>query len=272
MAISVVKKSGEVEEFSDEKIIASMNRVGLPEHLHGQVLDHIKQRVHNESISTEELYYHINEFLEQNDKKAGLRYNLRRAIVELGPSGFPFEKYLARIFQSLGYNAQTNLFLEGECVTHEIDVLIEKDGKREIVEAKFHNQPGSRTDVQDVLYTNARFWDVKDKNNIDRVWIVTNTKLSIDARRYAECKGIQAVGWNYPSEGNLQDMVEQPQLYPITILNDLATHEKEKLVQGNKVLCRDLLALSDEELMNVYNIDRNHLAAAKESAKLICSI
>lgn len=272
MAISVVKKSGEVEDFSDDKIISSMKRVGLPEHLYPQVLDHIKQRVHDEAISTEELYYHINEFLERNDKKAGLRYNLRKALSELGPSGFPFEKYLARIFESLGYKAQTNLFLDGECVTHEIDVLIEKDGKREIVEAKFHNQPGGRTDVQDVLYTNARFWDVKDKNNIDKVWIVTNTKLSVDARRYAECKGIQAVGWNYPAEGNLQDMVEQPQLYPITILNDLANFEKERLVQGNKVLCRDLLALSDEELMNTYSLDKDRLLAAKESAKLICSI
>ncbi len=123
-----------------------------------------------------------------------------------------------------------------------------------------------------MLYTNARFWDVKDKNNIDRVWIVTNTKLTTDARQYAECKGIQAVGWNYPNEGNLQDMVEQPQLYPITILDDLATHEKERLVQENKVLCRDLLALSDEELMNVYGIDRDHITAAKEKAKLVCTL
>lgn len=272
MAISVVKKSGEVEEFSDEKIIHSMRRVGLPEHLFGQVLDHIKQRVHNDQISTEELMYHINEFLEVNDKKAGLRYNLRRALSELGPSGFPFEKYLARIFESLGYKAETNLFLDGECVTHEIDLLIEKDGVREIVEAKFHNQIGGRTDLQDVLYTNSRFWDVKEKNNIQRVWIVTNTKLSLDARRYAECKGIQAVGWNYPSEGNLQDMVEQPQLYPITILKELENHEKTQLVQGEKVLCRDLLSMPDEELMNVYHIDRDRLRAAKESAKLVCTI
>lgn len=272
MAIQVTKFSGNVEDFSEEKVLHSMRRVGLPESLYPHVLEHIRERIHDNKITTNELMYHINEFLEMNDKRAGVRYNLRRALAELGPSGFPFEKYLARVFESLGYQAETNLFLNGECVTHEIDLLIQKDGKREIVEAKFHNQPGGRSDVQDVLYTNARFWDVKDKNNIDRVWIVTNTKLTTDARQYAECKGIQAVGWNYPNEGNLQDMVEQPQLYPITILDDLASHEKERLVQENKVLCRDLLALSDEELMNVYGIDRDHITAAKEKAKLVCTL
>ncbi len=142
MAIQVTKFSGNVEDFSEEKVLHSMRRVGLPESLYPHVLEHIRERIHDNKITTNELMYHINEFLEMNDKKAGVRYNLRRALAELGPSGFPFEKYLARVFESLGYQAETNLFLNGECVTHEIDVLIQKDGKREIVEAKFHISQG----------------------------------------------------------------------------------------------------------------------------------
>jgi hypothetical protein len=40
-------------------------------------------------------------------------------------AGFFFEKYIARLFESEGYQTVTNLILSGN-VSHEIDVLIKK--------------------------------------------------------------------------------------------------------------------------------------------------
>src|SRR5436190_20957025 len=156
--IKVIKRSGEEVVFDDASVIRSMEKSGVKPELFDRVLAHIKERIQKDNtITTDEIFYHIREFLEKKDKKSALRFNLREAIFELGPTGFPFEKYLASIFADQGYQVQVDLQMRGECVSHEIDVLIEKEGKREIVEAKFHNQLFGKTDVQVLLYTYARF-------------------------------------------------------------------------------------------------------------------
>jgi hypothetical protein len=267
----VVKKSGEKEAYDEEKVRRSMNRVGVPDNLKPEVLTHIKGKFVNGKISTDDIFRHILEYLEPRDRKATLRFNLRQAIFELGPTGFPFEQYLAKIFKTMGYAVSTNNIMTGDCVRHEIDLMLEKEGHREIVEVKFHNHHVVKTDVQVALYTYARFLDVKDKNKIDNVWLVTNTKLTSDAISYANCKGMPVIAWNYPEHGNLQDLVEDPQMYPITILTSLSEQEKRRLIEKNVVFCRDLLTKSDEELADPL-IRNNNLKKARDDAKLVCPL
>lgn len=267
--IMVVKKSGEKEPYSDQKVLHSMQRVGLPQDLRSMVLQHIKERLHPD-ITTVEIFSHILEFLEQRDKAASVRFNLKKSIFDLGPTGFPFERYMERVFKAMRYSTAVDVIMEGACVNHEIDILLEKNGEKSIVEAKFHSVQGNKTDVQVMLYTYARFLDVKDKNNIAKVWVVTNTKLSHDAIAYAECKGMPVIAWNYPERGNLQDFVENPHLYPVTILNSLTTDEKTKLIADKIVLTCDLLDISDQELLQKYNITQNRLKDAKSSAEMVC--
>jgi hypothetical protein len=159
--------------------------------------------------------------------------------------------------------------MRGECVSHEIDVLLEKDGKREIIEAKFHNQTFGKTDVHVLLYTYARFLDVSKTNSIDGVWVATNTKLTSDAIMYAECKGVKALGWNYPNDNNLQDFVERPKMYPITIMTDLTTEEKRRLIDNGVVLTSDLLKIEDSEFTQKYFIDKDRVFEIKSAAQLI---
>lgn len=268
--ISIVKRSGEHQAFSEEKIIRSMKRVGVPLSLQSQAMQHIKEHLYD-NITTDEIFSHILEFLTQNDRKSSLRFNLRQAIFDLGPTGFPFEKYLERVFRSIGYSAEVGVIMSGECVSHEIDLLIEKEGKREIVEAKFHNQTISKTDIQVLLYTYARFLDVKEKNNIADCWVVTNTKLSSDAIVYAQCKGIRALAWNYPEKDNLQDFVENPKMYPVTILTALSSEEKKRLLEGDIVVCSDLLNAKREDLEKNFFINRERLEEAIASASIICN-
>lgn len=270
--ITVIKKTGERVPFSEDKIIHSMQRVGVPFVLQPEVIKHIYERVQKDNtITTGEIFYHIREFLKEKDKKSALRFNLRQAVFDLGPTGFPFEKYLERIFTQNGYKVKIDQIMKGECVNHEIDLLVEREGVKEIVEAKFHNQNMGKTDVQVMLYTYARFLDVKEKNGINGVWVVTNTKLTFDAISYAGCKGVRAVAWNYPSEGNLQDFVEDPQMYPVTILNSFTVQEKQSLLSNNIVLASDLLKVSDKELEEKYLVDKLRILDAKENARIIIS-
>jgi len=269
--IIVIKRDGSEVPFDDRRVLGSIARVGVPKELHDRVLAHIKEKVQaDNTITTDEIFYHIREFLIDKDKKSGLRFNLRQAIFELGPTGFPFEKYLAKIFDSEGYKTEVDLQMRGECVPHEIDLLIEKDGRREIVEAKFHNQKIGKTDVQVLLYTYARFLDVKSPNNIDGVWVATNTKLTADAIDYAKCKGVKTLSWNYPQEWNLAEFVEKPKMYPVTTLTDLTGEEERRFIDNGIVLASDLLKISDEELEEKYLIDKDRVEIIKQDAELIC--
>jgi len=270
--ITVIKRDGSEVPFDDRRVLMSIERVGVPKELHDRVLAHIKEKVQaDNTITTDEIFYHIREFLIDKDKRSGLRFNLRQAIFELGPTGFPFEKYLGKIFADQGYKVQTDLIMEGECVNHEIDLLLEKDGKREIVEAKFHNQIIGKTDIHVLLYTYARFLDVKDKNNLDGVWVATNTKISTESIDYANCKGIKVLSWNYPQEWNLAEFVEKPKMYPVTTLTDLTMEEERRFIDNGIVLASDLLKISDEELRTKYLIDNKRIPVIRESAELICN-
>jgi len=267
----VIKKSGDKEPFDEKKVIRSMKRVGVPEDLQPEVLQHIKDKFQNGVLPTDVLFQQILEYLEPRDRKSSLRFNLRQAIFELGPSGFPFEQYLAQIFKEQGYTVETGVLMQGDCVKHEIDLVIEKGGHKEIVEAKFHNHHVVKSDIQTALYTYARFLDVKEKNNIDNVWLITNTKLTVDAIAYCQCKGIPAIAWNYPERDNLQDLVEGPKMYPVTILKSLSEQEKKRLIEKNIVLCRDLLTKSDSELSDALIRDES-IKRAREDAQLICPL
>jgi len=268
-SIPVIKKSGQIEEFSEEKVLRSMRRVGLPSSLQPTVMQYIQERLYP-NITTKEVFSFIMDFLQEKDRSSHLRFNLKQALLDLGPTGFPFEQYMARVFETMGYKAQTNLTFFGECVSHEIDLLIEKEGKRSIVEAKFHNQAGHKTDVQVALYTYARYLDVKEKHSIDGLWIVTNTHLTLDAITYANCKKIQLIGWNYPEKGNLQDLIEAPALYPITILTALSDEDKRRLLEEKVVLCHDLVG-ADGGIRNLVH-SKDRFEEAQADAKLICRL
>lgn len=267
--ILVKKRDGTEEPFSEEKVLRSMRRVDLSEELQPQVLSHIQQKLHP-GITTEEIFSHILEYLKEKDKSSSVKFNLKRAIFDLGPTGFPFEKYMERIFKEMGYKTQIDLIMQGECVTHEIDVLLEDGYGKAIVESKFHNQLGTKTEVQVALYVYARFLDVSKNNpDITGVWIVTNTKLSVDAMKFAQCKRVRVIAWNFPAQGNLQDFVENPKMYPITILDGLTTQEKQALLENDIVLCSDFAQVSDGELATKYMINKHHIEEAKKSAGLL---
>ena len=114
-----------------------------------------------DGITTKEIYHKAFELLHKEEKPIALKYSLKRAIMELGPSGFPFEKFVAEIFKFKGYTAETGKLVKGFCVEHEVDVVAWNKDKLIMCEAKFHNDPGMKSDLKVALYVKARFDDLR---------------------------------------------------------------------------------------------------------------
>ncbi|MBX4181510.1 YraN family protein, partial [Candidatus Parcubacteria bacterium] len=170
-----------------------------------------------------------------------------------GPSGFPFEDFVAEILKAQGYESLTRQVVLGGCVPHEVDVVAYNEKKLIMVEAKFHNELGIKSDLKVVLYVKARFDDLKENvynyGGKDRPvtdnWLITNTKFSSTAIHYAECKNMTLIGWNYPEKGNLQDMIEEERLHPITCLTALSEDNKKTLLTNGVVLCSNIASNPD---------------------------
>jgi len=246
--IFVIKANGEKELFDDNKVIRSIQRAGIAFDLQNKILEHVKSITYN-NISTNEIYKHIIEFLHVKSPGGRGRYELKRAIMELGPTGFPFEKYIAALLKDHGYETETNLIIQGACVNHEVDVVAKKAERHFIIECKFHNRKGAKSDVKVPLYIKGRFNDIvrgytnnpAHNTKFHQSWLFTNTKFTSDALRYGRCVDIKMTGWNYPIEDSLQKMIETKNLYPITVLSSLNNQQKKELIDQRIVLIRELI-------------------------------
>lgn len=269
--IQVKKLSGELEPFSKENILASIKRIGIPESQQQAVLNHVTSILFD-GISTSEIYNHIAEFLEKSSQPfMRSKYSLREAIMKLGPSGYPFEDYIAKILEAQGFTTQTRTVVQGTCITHEIDVIAEKSTvlpTKIMVEAKFHNQLELRTNVHVPLYTKARFDDCKQKNNFTHVWLITNTKATIDAIAYAQCVGMKLISWSYPEGEGLRDLVEKLHMYPVTALTTLPQTYIQQLLGKNIVLCKDIC--TDHTILNTFDITKEEKQKIIDEVSFLC--
>ena len=244
--ISIIKADGTREPFDIKKLTYSLKRAGATEKATEETLSHIEHQL-AEGMTTHEIYRRSFEFLDLAQKPIAMRYSLKRAIMELGPSGFPFEDFIADILREKGFEALTGQMILGGCVEHEVDVVAWNENKLIMAEAKFHNELGIKSDLKIALYVKARMDDLQGnvyfygkERHVDEGWLITNTKFTTTAIHYAECKGLTLVGWNYPQKGNLQDMIIDSGLHPLTCLTSLSSASKKILLGRGIVLCKAL--------------------------------
>lgn len=236
----ILKATGEKELFNEEKLRLSIQRAGIPKDLWEGVLTHVKSKLYDQ-IPTGEIYKHVTEFLENSPHPfSKTKYSLKQAVMDLGPTGYPFEDYISEILKLEGYATKIRQILTGKCINHEIDILAEKNNVRSMVECKFHNSPGTHSQVHVSLYTKARFDDVKEKNNLANVWLVTNTKVTPDGLNYAICSNMKVISWDYPENGSFRDLIEKYKLHPITMLTSLSQNQKQLLAGSHVVLAKDV--------------------------------
>lgn len=247
--ILITKASGETEAFSDAKLRRSLERVNASPSIIDEIVEHVLKELKPGAL-TSQIYRHAFSLLRKQERPIAAKYALKQAIRELGPSGHPFEKLIGELLASEGFSVEVGKIVQGSCVTHEVDVVAQKDNHHVMVECKFHNQPGIKSDVKISLYIQARFLDVekawqKDPAHGEKfheAWLVTNTKLTSDAIHYAECVGMKAIGWNYPTEDSLETRIDKAGIHPITCLTTLTNSQKRQLIERGIVLCKELLS------------------------------
>jgi hypothetical protein len=225
--MDIIKANGHREPFNVEKLRASLINSGATDDAAERVIDHIEKELH-EGMSTSDIYKHAFDILHDQNIPVAHSYSLRRAIMHIGPTGFPFEKIVAQVFEEMGYTVVTDQMVAGKCVAHEVDVVAYNDDKLIMCEAKFHNELGTKSDVKVALYVKARFDDLKAATfdygkhgrKLDDGILITNTKFSSTAIQYGLCENLTMIGWNYPETGNLHDLImESPKLLDVIYKN-----------------------------------------------------
>ena len=240
MSILVAKADGTNEPFVPEKLLTSLKRAGASPDVAQQVSHDIEKELWT-GITTQEIYSRAFARLREVKHAVAARYSLKRAILDFGPSGFPFESYIAELYRAEGWHTQVDQIVQGTCVDHEVDVIITKGEQIIYAEAKFHNAAGFKTDLKTVLYVKARIDDIGKGRGL----VVTNTKFTSKAVQYAECAGLELLGWDYPQGNNLHDRIDKAKLYPVTALTALSGREKTALLSDRVVLCNSLPEKTD---------------------------
>ncbi|KPM46577.1 restriction endonuclease [Jiulongibacter sediminis] len=245
--MKIIKASGESAVFDESKLLRSLLRAGASESLAKELLVEIRDSLY-EGVSTTEIYKKAFGLLRKRARPSAARYKLKKAIMELGETGYPFEKFVGALLAAEGFSTQVGVIVKGACVSHEVDVIAEKDNRHFMCECKFHRLQNRRCDVKIPLYIHSRFKDVEEQwlkkpgheAKFHQGWIFTNTRFTSDATQYAACAGMQLISWDYPEGNAIRDRVDRTGIHPITCLTTLTPAEKKVLIEKDIITVKNL--------------------------------
>jgi len=241
--VYIKKSDGSMQLFSVDKLRASLEFTGASPEKIEKILEEVMAKV-SDGISTQSIYKLAFKKLRQISRPMSAYYGTKRALLDLGPEGYHFERFIARMMGQLGYETKVGTYVEGRCISHEIDVIAQGHGKKILIECKFHNTKDKRNDIKTALYVKARSNDVFEgefSRNYDEFWLVSNTSFSDVAIRYATCSGLHLWGANFPPQYTLQDVIRDKGLDSITCLSTLHKAEKNMLIESDIYLAKELL-------------------------------
>jgi len=276
--ITITKASGEQVHFDESKLVKSLATSGLSVDVASQTVDYLKRHLKT-GITTKDIHENVSEYLKKNAPVNNYyNYGLKRAIMDLGPSGHPFETIVADVLTQYGYKTEVGVIVLGKCVSHEIDVVAKKDSKQFFIECKFHNSPGVKTDVQVALYSYARFLDIKSAmeqshgTNITYYpWLITNTKVTSEVDDYAKCVGLEVTSWLSPDRHGMSDLIMAAGLHPVTLAYHIPRFKVNQLLEKGIVTCSRLKkAIESDQVSDV--LTKEEIARTVEDIKLVCQI
>jgi hypothetical protein len=256
-AHKIIKESGEAEKFNKGKIRRSLLNSGMKAADAEQLIDMVLRTI-EPPYTTRKVFRAAKKHMRRMDLVCTMKYSLKQAIYALGPSGYPFEKYIGKVLAKDGYTVEVGKFVEGACVTHEVDVVALRDDSCYVVECKFHHSRRTISDVKTALYVHARFEDIREAgdacpngNHLLKGMIVTNTRFSSEAVKYAECVGLETLGWKYPVKRSLEKVIEQRRTYPVTVLPAATKAIVRSLIESDIVLASEIDAMDARRLSRV---------------------
>jgi Holliday junction resolvase-like predicted endonuclease len=245
--IQVKKSNGDLETFSTKKLERSLRNAGADSELRTEIIKDINSWIY-EGVTTKKIYDSAFRYMHRKKDSSSLRYKLKKAMMELGPTGHPFEQFIDKVLEKQGYQTEVALVIDGYCVTHEVDVIATKEKTQFIVECKY----GQSVSVQVPLYVHSRVNDIirkreKMKEFNDYVFhgmVATNTRFTHDSMTFSKCSGLYLLGWDYPEGNGLKDIIDREKIYPITILHSLTKSQKELLLNKGIVSCDQIIESS----------------------------
>ncbi|TJZ63485.1 restriction endonuclease [Sphingobacterium olei] len=258
--MQVKKHSGELVSFDPDSLRNSLSRSGAND----DEVDNVFKAINNElydGIPTKKLYQLAFDFLKNLRQSYAARYSLKNALRELGPEGFYFEKWIARLFQEDGCQTMTGQTLRGHAVSHEIDVIALRNENLLAVECKFRNDTNAKISVTTPMYFMSRLKDISGltysffnkKHEIAEGWLVTNAYLTSDSIRFGEYYKLNLLSWDYPKESSIKARVDSNGEYPITCLTTLNQQDKAVLLKNQCILVKDIVR--DPSFLNYIQAD-----------------
>ncbi|WP_142786128.1 restriction endonuclease [Changchengzhania lutea] len=274
--IFVKKSTEEIEPFLIQKLKQSLQSCGATKKEVDAIITQMQPSIYD-GISSNEIYKKAFSILKKYNKISASRYSLKRAIFNLGPTGYPFERLVGALLKEKGYKTKVSVILNGECITHEIDVLAEKEGNVYAIECKFHSDAKASSNVKVPLYINSRFLDIqkqwntnlKNKTHLKQGWLVTNTRFTEDALNYGKCVGLTMLSWDYPKNNGLKANIDSLALYPVTTLTTLSKKEKHQLIDKDLVLVKELINASHK--MKSIGLSEKRINHVLDEVKKLCN-
>ncbi len=273
--INVKKYSGELVPFNPQSLQHSLLRSGATQEQVERVYSAIQDKLYD-GISTKELYELAYDNLKSHKDSYAARYSLKKALRELGPEGFYFERWIGKLFASDGYQTVTGQTVQGHAVTHEIDVVAAKDKNLLAIECKFRNDVDAKISVTTPMYFMSRVKDISERPvtffgqefTFTDGWLVTNAYLTSDSKDFGNYYKINLLAWDYPTESSIKVRVDNKGLYPVTCLTSLSEVEKNSLLKNNCILVSDLLG--NPSFLNALQINPEKIdQILKEARELI---
>lgn len=266
--IIVVKASGDFEAFDPSKLERSLFKAGAAPDVVADIMKRISKEIYS-GMSTQEIYRRSFQLLKKQQRFLAARYSLKKALSQLGPTGFPFEKTVAAALEGQGYKCETDLVIRGRCVLHEVDIKAVNSHQVVLGECKYRNLAGSKVDLKTALYVYARSLDLKEnpKNQFDRFWLITNSRFSSEAIEYGNCVGLKMIGWDYPEGDGLRKMIDDSGVHPVTCLTTLTSKQKQDLLKLNIVTCRQLK--ENMNALNTIRLKRHQMKAVRDELEML---
>jgi hypothetical protein len=276
--MKIIKRVGEYEDYSRDKLRESLLRAGASIIVTNQIIKKVERVIHDDMTSGE-IYQIAFDLLNKKEKITAMRYSVKRSIIELGPTGFPFEKFIAQLLEAKGYKTVVGITLRGQCIKHEVDVVAYDENELILIEAKFHNTASLKTDTKVALYVKARWDDLKEipikldgKRTMKptRGLLTTNTDFTTSAIEYARCANMDVISWSYPLKGNLFELVRETGQHPITVITELSKAQIRKLIKNGIVTANQIL--NNTELLSKVGVTASSSKKIVNEIKEVCAI
>jgi hypothetical protein len=241
----VTKVDGSLQPFDRGKVRRTLLNMGLGEGDADRIAAEIEESA-PDGVKTTAVLRMIRARARTVRPAVAHRTNLRRALALIRPKP-DFEEFVRVLLREHGYQVETGCILAGRCGEHEVDAIAHKDGVTTFVEVKHHRSHHRMTGLDEGRIARAIVEDLQEGFGsgrctvaIDNALIVCNTKLSAHAKRYATCRGIGHIGWDYPAEQNLKTMIEETQSYPVTIVAGVSVPVAARLAAAGILMAKEI--------------------------------